>query len=172
GLLQNKPYNNNKMKEKESQDKEDNSRSQDQLSRISSPVRDKSDQNGLLAVSSSPTIKSKYFFIEDLSDDLRIAVKEKLIINTIILTMMNALDPEIFLVAKNIVYDIIHIRHKNQHKLYLFKQQPTTHQDNRIREKHMIGRKNENQELQPIKDMSVYYSSEVSKSDEENLSNM
>ncbi|CAG8537323.1 10708_t:CDS:2, partial [Racocetra fulgida] len=80
-------------------------------------------------------------------------------------------DPEMFPVAENIVYDIIHICYKNQRELHLFKQQPATQQDNHVREKHMIGRRNEDQELQPIKNMSVYHSPKVSESDEENPSN-
>ncbi|CAG8474138.1 3135_t:CDS:2, partial [Racocetra persica] len=124
---------------------------QDRSRSSSSPVRDNSNRNDSLAVSSSPTIRHKYLFISDLSHDLRVAIR---------------VSQYLFPVSEAIVREMIYVHHKDQCKEYKVKQQPLMCQEKRIKEKYQNGRRN-----YLIKDMSVYYSPEVSETEEENLSN-
>jgi len=63
--------------------------------------------------------------------------------STIVPTVMEALDSNMFPVAETIVYDMIHNRHKHQREEHLNKQQSPTIQDKNARRKHQNSRRND-----------------------------
>ena len=69
--------------------------------------------------------------------------QKHLVNNTIVPTVMEALDAEVFQVTEAIVYEIIHNRHKHQHEEYLKKQQSDKIQDEQNRRKHSNSRRND-----------------------------
>ncbi|GBC51627.2 hypothetical protein GLOIN_2v1773218 [Rhizophagus irregularis DAOM 181602=DAOM 197198] len=95
-------------------------------------------------------------------------------------------------ISEAIVYDMIHNRHKHQREEFLKKQKETSFQDEQARRKHMNSRRNDKRtnranvidhlkeiddplvkmfkikELLPIKSNSLYYSPEISETDDEN----
>jgi hypothetical protein len=66
-----------------------------------------------------------------------------LVNSTVIPTVMEALDSDMFPVSEIIVYDMIHNRHKHQREEYLRKKQPLSIQDKQARRKHQNSRRNE-----------------------------
>ena len=69
--------------------------------------------------------------------------QKHLVNNTIVPTVMEALDAEVFQVTEAIVYEIIHNRHKHQREEYLKKQQSDKIQDEQNRRKHSNSRRND-----------------------------
>ncbi len=69
--------------------------------------------------------------------------QKHLVNNTIVPTVMEALDAEVFQVTEAIVYEIIYNYHKYQHKEYLKKQQSDKIQDEQNRRKHSNSRRND-----------------------------
>ena len=69
--------------------------------------------------------------------------QKHLVNNTIVPTVMEALDAEVFQVTEAVVYEIIHNRHKHQREEYLKKQQLEQIQDEQNRRKHSNSRRND-----------------------------
>ena len=69
--------------------------------------------------------------------------QKHLVNNTIVPTVMEALDAEVFQVTEAVVYEIIHNRHKHQREEYLKKQQSEQIQDEQNRRKHLNSRRND-----------------------------
>jgi hypothetical protein len=69
--------------------------------------------------------------------------QRNLVTNTIVPTVMKALDKDMFSVAEGIVYEMIHNRHKHQREEYLKKQQSSAHRDKQNRRKHLNSRRND-----------------------------
>ena len=69
--------------------------------------------------------------------------QKHLVNNTIVLTVMEALDAEVFQVTEAIVYKIIHNHYKYQHEKYLKKQQSDKIQDEQNRRKHSNSWRND-----------------------------
>ena len=56
--------------------------------------------------------------------------------------VMEELDLDMFPIAKNIVYDMIHSQHKYWHEEYLRKKQPLSIQDKQARRQHQNSQRN------------------------------
>lgn len=67
--------------------------------------------------------------------------QRQLVNNTIVPAVMQALDIEMFPVSENIVYDMLHIRHKNQREEHLKKQQSASIQIQQAKRKHLNSRR-------------------------------
>ena len=76
--------------------------------------------------------------------------QKHLVNNTIVLTVMEALDAEVFQVTEAIVYEIIHNYHKHQCDKYLKKQQSDKIQDEQNRRKHSNSRRNDVSSIEPF----------------------
>lgn len=66
-----------------------------------------------------------------------------LVNSRIVPTVMEGLDQITYPVAENIVYDMIHNRHKHRREEYLLKQRSAKHQTEQIRRKHANSRRND-----------------------------
>ena len=90
-----------------------------------------------------------FWIIERLPSESRLKLdktfdaQRRLVNNTIIPAVMEALDSDMFPVAEAIIYDMIHNRHKHQREEYLKKQQSSTFQDKEARRKHLNSRRND-----------------------------
>lgn len=69
--------------------------------------------------------------------------QKDLVNNTIVPTVMEALDKETFPITETIVYEIIHNRHKHQREEHLKKKQSEKVQDEQNRRKHSNSRRND-----------------------------
>jgi hypothetical protein len=69
--------------------------------------------------------------------------QKTLINNTIVPTVIQALDTNIFPVSEQIIYDLIHNRHKHQREEFIKKQQSVSLQQQQARRKHLNSRRND-----------------------------
>jgi hypothetical protein len=83
--------------------------------------------------------------MEDSQLDVRQTFESQrdLVNSTIIPTVQASLDRSPFPVGDNIIYDLIHERHRHQRELYLLRLQTTEQQDNQARRKHKNARARE-----------------------------
>ncbi|CAG8731882.1 17927_t:CDS:2 [Rhizophagus irregularis] len=107
--------------------------------------------------------------------------QHNLVTGTIIPTVMKVLDLDAFLVTEAVIYDMIHARHKHQREEHLTRKKHlnSRRNDKRLMRARMIEnlqaindpliKKFKKNELQQIKEISAFYSPEVSETDTENL---
>ena len=74
--------------------------------------------------------------------DQTFEAQRDLVNRTIVPTVMEALDLVTYSVAKTIIYDMIHNRHKHRREEHLIKQRSVSFQDTQNRRKHMNSQRN------------------------------